>query len=121
MTNSKRLETLQENFGNTVVEYIEKYAQTPNISHTKIAAEMENVVAVAEWSADQGNRDIANKLIGTLTRADNFVQERGYVYELLLLRGFASSFTTAFPYSAESQAIDEDDDEIKDFSPAPKN
>ncbi len=94
---SGRLETLQTKVRDTVLAYAQKYSADSPAAHDKLAAEMDQIMAVARWSADKGDRDLANQLVVSLMQAGDFVNERGYVYELLNLRQFASSFTTAFP------------------------
>ena len=47
---------------------------------------------------------IANQLAVALMQAGDFVNTRGYVYELLLLRRLAASSTSAFPAYAETPA-----------------
>lgn len=90
---SGRLDSLQNKVRDTLVDYVKKYAG----DYDKLAAEMDNILAAARWSADTGDRDTVNQLVVSLMQAGDFVNERGYVYELLQLRRLASSFTTAFP------------------------
>ncbi|MBI5670117.1 MAG: ATP-binding protein [Chloroflexi bacterium] len=90
---SGRLESLQTKVRDTLVDYVKKYAGDDD----KLAAEMDNVMAAARWSADNGDRDTVNQLVVSLMQAGDFVNERGYVYDLLQLRRLASSFTTPFP------------------------
>jgi tetratricopeptide (TPR) repeat protein len=75
---------------------------------------MDNFIAAAMWAAEQGKRETANQLVTTLTQAHDFVQDAGYVYELLTLRNLGSGSTAAFPAYGpdpvlEVQADDEDD------------
>ncbi|GIL14015.1 MAG: hypothetical protein BroJett038_27350 [Chloroflexota bacterium] len=93
LRSSGRLESLQMKVRDTLVEYVKKYSG----SHDRLAAEMDNIVAAARWSADSGDRDAVNQLVVGLMQAGDFVNEGGYVYELLALRRLAASFTTAFP------------------------
>lgn len=120
---SGRLETLQAKVRDTVLAYAQKYSADTPAAHDKLATEMEQIMAVAQWSANKGDRDLANQLVVSLMQAGDFINERGYVYELLNLRQFASSFTTAFPAYptptrpedalAETEAVL--DDEADDF------
>jgi tetratricopeptide (TPR) repeat protein len=93
---SGRLEQLQNKVRDALVNYSKKYSLDNDTAHNKLAAEMDTIMAVARWSADNGDRDLVNQLVVNLTQAGDFVNERGYLYELLALRKLASSFTTAF-------------------------
>ena len=97
---SGRLEGLQAKVRDAVLAYARKYSGTPD----RLAAEMENFLATARWAADQGDRDVANQLAVALMQSGDFVNARGYVYELLLLRRLAASSTNAFPAYGEAQA-----------------
>ena len=97
---SGRLEGLQAKVRDAVLAYARKYSGTPD----RLAAEMDNFLATARWAADQGDRDVANQLAVALMQAGDFVNARGYVYELLLLRRLAASSTNAFPAYGETQA-----------------
>ncbi len=88
-----RLEGLQNKVRDAVLAYARKFSGTPD----RLATEMDNFLAVARWAADQGDRDVANQLAVALMQAGDFVNARGYVYELLMLRRLAASSTTAFP------------------------
>ncbi len=90
---SGRLESLQTKVRDTLVTYVKQYAGDDE----RLAAEMENILAAARWSAETGDRDTVNQLIVGLMQAGDFINERGYVYELLQLRQLAASFTTPFP------------------------
>ena len=95
---SGRLEGLQNKVRDAVLAYARKYSGTPD----RLAAEMENFLATARWAADQGDRDVAKQLAVALMQAGDFVNARGYVYELLLLRRLAASSTSAFPAYGEA-------------------
>src|SRR5690606_21445340 len=129
---SNRLETLQDKVRDSVLEYARKYSTADSTAYDRLAAEMDLIVATARWSAESGNRDVANQLAVALMQAGDFVNERGYVYELLNVRRLAASSTSAFPaYSsptplpleevedeeleeAEDELVDEDEDLLDD-------
>ncbi len=92
-----RLENLQGKVRDSVLAYAKKYSNNSPAAHDKLAAAMDLIMAVAQWSADQGERDIVNQIVVGLMQAGDFVNERGYVSELLKLREMASSFTSPFP------------------------
>jgi tetratricopeptide (TPR) repeat protein/ABC-type dipeptide/oligopeptide/nickel transport system ATPase subunit len=118
LKNSNRLDALQEKMRDTLLAYAKQYGSGANLNHDMLANEMQNFIAIARHAATLGNRDIANQLLVTLTQADDFVSERGYVYELLLLRAFSSGSTAAFPaYGADEVAEydDESDDDFDDY------
>jgi tetratricopeptide (TPR) repeat protein/energy-coupling factor transporter ATP-binding protein EcfA2 len=112
---SQRLDGLQAKMRDAVLAYAKKYSSGDSASHDKLAAEAETFVAVAEWAEAQNDRDTANQLILTLTQAGDFINQRGYLYELLRLRRLAITSTTAFPYAGNESVgvsvIDEDEDE----------
>ncbi len=117
---SGRLDGLQTKVRDAVLAYARKFSGSPD----RLAAEMENFLAAAQWAADQGDRDVANQLAVVLMQAGDFVAARGYVYELLLLRRMAASSTSAFPaYPAETAAptqatllpVEEEEDEEEEL------
>ncbi len=97
LKSKNRLEKLQKQVHDATVQYVEDNATGATISHTDLAKEMDNVIAAAQWAVRQGNRDTANKLVALLTRADEFILQRGYRYELLQLRHLSSGSTSPFP------------------------
>lgn len=112
---SQRLEGLQTKMRDAVLAYAKKYSDSG--SYDKLAAEADTFVALAEWAAEQNDRDTANQLILTLTQAGDFINQRGYLYELLRLRRLAITSTTAFPYAGNEPASipsieDEEDEEL---------
>lgn len=119
LKSQNRLDMLQSKVKDSVVTYVKKYAVDSPAARDKLATEMELIMAVAQWSAEQGDRDTVNQLIVSLMQAGDFVNERGYVYELLTLRRLASSFTTAFPAYpapvAPEDSIPDDDEELVDI------
>jgi Tfp pilus assembly protein PilF len=97
---SNRLDMLQAKVRDTVAAYAKKYSADTEEAHNKLAAEMDNIMSVARWSAERGDRDVVKDLVLSLTQAGNFARDRGYVYELLTLNKLAASFTQAFPLDA---------------------
>ncbi|MFN8450862.1 MAG: tetratricopeptide repeat protein [Anaerolineae bacterium] len=97
---SGRLEGLQNRVRDAVLAYAGRFSASPE----RLAAEMDNFLAAARWSADQGDRDVANRLTVGLMQAGDFVSGRGYVYELLLMRRLAASSTSAFPAYGDAPA-----------------
>ncbi len=111
---SGRLDGLQAKIRDAMLTYAHQFSAAPD----RLAAEMDNFLAVSQWAADANDREVANQFALTLMQASDFVNARGYVYELLLLRRLAASSTNAFPaYSeaptplpfAEGDEDDEDD------------
>ncbi|MCS7071207.1 MAG: tetratricopeptide repeat protein, partial [Anaerolinea sp.] len=72
-----------------------------SVDHDRLAAEMENLIASAQAAAAAGDRDFATQVSSALVSAGDFVNERGYVYELLALRRLGAQSTSAFPAHAE--------------------
>jgi tetratricopeptide (TPR) repeat protein len=94
---SNRLEGLQQKVRESALAYARKYSTASTDAHNRLAAEMDNLLATAKWSADHGDREVANALAVALMQAGDFVNTRGYVNELLELRRLAASLTSAFP------------------------
>jgi len=114
---SNRLETLLAKVRDSVLDYTRKYSIDSPGAFNRLAAEMDQIMGVARWCADQGERDKVNDLVVGLTQAGNFVHDRGYLYELLQLRQMASSFTTAFP-AYPTPVLPEEEDEDEEVAPA---
>lgn len=107
---SNRIAGLQQKVRESVVNYAKKYSNGTSQAHDRLAAEMDNLLATATWAADQGERDVANSIAIALMQAGDFVNERGYVNELLTLRNLAASSTNAFPaYVTPSPILDEEE------------
>lgn len=89
---SGRLDGLREKVREKLVEYAQQYSDgsAPN----KLAAEMDNFVALARYTQRKGDRDVSSKLVIALSQDGHFVNDRGFVYELIQIRGTPSG---AFP------------------------
>ncbi len=99
-----QLENLQKQVHDATLEYVRRNATTGSSNHTNLAKEMDNFIAAAQWAVRQGNRDTANQFVALLTRADEFILQRGYRYELLQLRHVSSGSTSPFPaYEPEAE------------------
>lgn len=115
---SNRLDALQEKVRQAAVDYVQQYDSGSASDQTRLALEMDNLLAVAKAAADAGERGPANQLAMSLTNAGGFVKDGGYVYELILLRGLGAGSTTPFPaYGpdlAVSDLLDDEDEEDHD-------
>lgn len=121
LTGEARLVELRGKICEALAHFAQEHARKPgDEGHNDLAALMDSIVAAAEWSAAQNNLDVANRLSVSLMQSDDFVNQRGYVYELLKLRRLASTSTTPFPASpvpvssSMRQPVDEDEDEYDD-------
>ncbi len=113
---TNRLESLQTKVKEATLAYAKQFGTRGKSQHNRLAAEMDNFIATAQWASEHGERTVANELMTTLLQADEFVSERGYVYELLKLRQLGSGSTSAFPaYGSEPALAPEDLDEKEDF------
>lgn len=100
---SHRLEGLQAKVREAVFTYVRKHATALPADHDRLSAEMDLIVATAAWAAERGDRDTATLLANTLMQAGDFVNVRGYLHELLILRKLGASSTSAFPaYNGEA-------------------
>lgn len=113
---SNRLEGLQDRVRDAVLAYAKKYGAQGAEGYTKLAMEMDSFLATARWAAEKGQRSVAAELVAALSQGD-FVNRCGYLYELLLLRGLASTSTSAFPaYGSEPAGVLPADEFEEDFA-----
>lgn len=99
-----QLDGLQIKVRDAVLAYVRRYSVTGDADHSKLAIEIDNVLAVANWAEQEGNREIANQLLMLLDGADDFFSDGGYVAESMTLRGTGSGSTTAFPAHDDSDS-----------------
>ncbi len=98
-----QLVALQQKVHDATLDYAQTHGAAGDVSHTHLAKEIDNFLAAAKWASENDSRETADALVSALTRANDFVQSRGYVYELLQLRNYAAGSTSAFPaYGPES-------------------
>jgi len=115
-----QLDALHAKVRDAVVDYVKKYSVDSPAAHNKLATEMDMIMEVARWCAETGDRDSVNQIVVSLTQAGGFISERGYVYELLQLRGLAASYTQPFPSNPTPSvlpvepAVYDTDDEVED-------
>ncbi|MBL8148111.1 MAG: tetratricopeptide repeat protein [Anaerolineae bacterium] len=128
LKSKNQLDTMRRKVAASVLQYAKQHSAQGSRGQNALAAEMNLFLATASWAAEEGDRDTAAQLAAALMQAGTFVRERGYVYELLLLRRLSSSSTSAFPaYSppparpaptdlvagdeeADEEALDDDED-----------
>jgi len=92
---SNRLQALVDKVRDGLLAYLKQAIKDQ--AYTRIAAEMDSVLTLAEDLAEQGERDWANQCLLTLTQADQFIQQGGYVQELIRLQRASVSSSAAFP------------------------
>jgi tetratricopeptide (TPR) repeat protein len=118
LRSQNKLDGPQQKVRDAVVDYVKKYSVNNAAAHDKLSAAMDLILAVARWCADHGERDTVNQIQVSLMQAGDFVNERGYVSELLRLRQMSSSYTQPFPANpvpvAPEDMLDADE-EIKDI------
>lgn len=114
---SNRLDELQNKVKDSILAYARKYATPFPDAYTKLAAEMDVFLAAAQWGVSHGDRTIAGELVTTLTQAGDFARERGYLYELLLLRELSSASSAAFPAYGDTGEVSELLDEEEELAP----
>ena len=125
LAGEQRLTELRGKIRDALVEMAQDYSSDADASaYNGLAAMMDNLIAAAEWAAGKNNLGVANQVSLALMQTDDFVNERGYVYELLRLRDLASTSTTPFPAFAGDQRPEaimaemdegEDDFDIDDY------
>jgi len=121
---SSRLDALQQRVADSLLVYARKHSAAGPAGYDKLAAEMDNFVATAQAAAAVGDRDFAGQIAAALIAAGEFVNQRGYVYELLLLRKLGAQSTSAFPahaapftappVSPTANTVDDDSDLLDD-------
>lgn len=92
-----QLDAMRRKVAAAVLQYARQHSAQGSRGQNALSAEMDLFLATASWAAEEGDRDTAAQLAAALMQAGTFVRERGYVYELLLLRRLSSSSTSAFP------------------------
>jgi tetratricopeptide (TPR) repeat protein len=91
---SQRLDALQSKVRDSVVAYASRFATQP----ARLAAEIPNILATAQWAAEGEDLDTPNQLAVSIMQAGSFIAEHGYSHELTLLRRLAASpGSTPFP------------------------
>ena len=114
LAGEQRLNDLQGKLRDALIAYARQYSSQSDELYDHLALMMDNFLAAAEWASGRNDVDMPNQLVVALMQAGDFIHERGYVYELLRLRGMASTSTTAFPASPElaslAASFDEDVD-----------
>ncbi len=109
LKDTPQLETLQNTMLENVLSLAEQLTANDE-ARDELAAHIDTLLAAAAWAAENGNREAANKFSVLLMQADDFVQERGYLYELMRLRQLAASFTKPFPAYEEVAPAGETDE-----------
>jgi len=112
---SNRLEPLEDKVHDSVLAYTKQYGASGSVNYNKLANALELIIATAKWAADKGNRDTANQLVVTLTQADDFIREGGFLFELLLLRAIGSGSTAAFSAYGTPETLVDDTDDFDEF------
>jgi tetratricopeptide (TPR) repeat protein len=97
-----QLALLQKKVHDSAIAYAKQNASKPQ----NLAKEIDSLIAAAAWSSDNGDKGTANELVTILSEANSFVQDGGYVYELLSLRAIGSTNTQAFPAYPEEKAVE---------------
>lgn len=100
---SERLDSLEAKFREAIVAYAQKHSSGMVEAQNRLAMEIENFLAAVRIDSELGT-----PIVAALNGAGQFVRERGYVYEVVRLRGVRA--TGAFPaYPVETPRAPEDD------------
>jgi tetratricopeptide (TPR) repeat protein len=94
---SNKLDSLRTKVRDTLLQYAGNHSEATTADYNALATEMDSIMALADWAAEDGDLETVRQLAVALTQAGDFVQERGYVYELATLQKQAASSTNAFP------------------------
>lgn len=102
LANSNRLSSLQEKFQDTIQNFVKAKTAIGPSGYEGLALEMENIRSTAKWAREEGSPDVASRLIVHLTQDTDFVNECGYVYELMSLQpSTTKAESKAFPAYGE--------------------
>jgi tetratricopeptide (TPR) repeat protein len=93
---SNKLEDLQKKVRDSLLDYLRLYGENTTEHDNRVAAEMDTVMATARWASQNGENELVSELVNILTQHGDFVKTRGYLYDLLRLRGMTGS-GSAFP------------------------
>ncbi len=116
-----RFDSLRGKVRESLVSFAQDQKAGDSAAYNRLSAEMDNFVALAREAQATGNRDLSSKLIIALNQAGDFVNARGYVHELTLIRGVgAAAFpayvepTSTTPEDLHDALLDDEDDEDGD-------
>jgi tetratricopeptide (TPR) repeat protein len=121
---SGKLDSLRAKVRENLLKYAENHSGSSDNDYNLLAVELDSMMALARWSAEDGDLDTVRQLALTLTQAGDFVTDRGYVHELVSLQRLAASSTAAFPaYNAPAaplpyEDVEEDADDESEAMPA---
>ncbi|MGB1287018.1 MAG: tetratricopeptide repeat protein [Aggregatilineales bacterium] len=101
-----QLVPLQEKVRDAIVTY----AAQNSDNHLLLAQAFPNILATAE----AGNREIANQLLMTLLKSD-FVQDAGYVNEMLHLQRLGTGMTEPFAANPHVPSLESPQSSLQDF------
>ncbi|MBZ0303049.1 MAG: tetratricopeptide repeat protein, partial [Anaerolineae bacterium] len=100
LAGEKRLADLQSKISDALLKDVQNDSgDADDQSFNRLAAEMDTILAAAAWGVQKNDLTVPNRFAMSLMQADDFIAERGYVYELLKLRRMAATSTSAFPAS----------------------
>ncbi len=101
---SNRLDELQTKVLSAVLSYARQHSQDDEASQNKLAAEMDTFIASAHFAAEEGKREVISEMVTALRGAGDFVDERGYLYEVLELRKLSGT-SSPFPAYGDQPAF----------------
>ncbi|MCY4017982.1 MAG: tetratricopeptide repeat protein [Chloroflexi bacterium] len=126
-----RLDDSREDVKTAVGDYLTAHSAGPD-ALVRLVSELDNLIAIAAWAADNGDRDVAGRVAEALSSVDSLVDEAGYAYELALLESLRDGIALEFddeedliaePETDEDQAIESvedvtagEDDETESFA-----
>ena len=80
-----RFDALRADIVDTTRDYLDVHRDSDDII-TRLALEMENIIATAEWAAQNEDAELAGDIAETLEPVEAQLKEAGYGYELMRLR-----------------------------------
>ncbi len=113
-----KLDGLRQKVKAAIINYAKQNSLPAD--YDKLAAEIDTFVNLAAWSIEHDDQETADALADILNSADDFVRERGYVYEIVQMREAKKRATGAFPaYDPEplpELPLDDEEDFPEDSS-----
>lgn len=103
-----RLEDLHQGMKAAIDAYLSAHSTGPD-ALSRLASELDNLIAAAAWAADNDDRDLAGRIVDALSGLEALVDEAGYAYELALLESIRDGIELEF--DDEDDLIDEPENE----------
>ncbi len=113
-----RLDGLRADIVDTTRDYLDVHGKNDDVI-TRLMVEMDNLIATADWAAQNEDRELAGDIVDALAPLEEQINGAGYRYELMRLRAIRDGDVLEFEdlpdeepepvLAGEAQAADADD------------